>query len=57
MNTESERNDGFRIVANGYDKDQVNDFIFELFVQLHDAQRRVAHLEQSANVVPLRKAS
>ncbi|MBT8199770.1 MAG: hypothetical protein KJO36_04550 [Acidimicrobiia bacterium] len=60
MNTESEQNDGFRIVRDGYDKAQVDAFVFELFVQLHDAHRRVEQLERSehlANVVPLRKAS
>ncbi len=61
MNTESERVDGFRITSNGYDIAQVDAFVFELFVRLHDATRRIEQLEGSprgaADVVPLRRAS
>lgn len=56
MNSEI-KNNGFRVAPNGYAQDQVDGFVFDLLVQLHDAESQIAELESRLQEMPLQAAA
>ncbi len=50
------KQDAFRLEANGYEKAQVDAFIFDLLVTIHGLERHLGERESADNVVQLRKA-